>query len=319
MANQSRSRWRRARGRAGQVGARDDADQPMLVVEHGQSLHAVPLQQAQCVRHRGGRRHRHHRGRHDVRARERVEGAGIRLLLHFLQQRGQVFGVDVEPLALAPQCGEHVRAGQPARRRCMLGGRPAMGMRIPVPGRGVVRDRGHQQQRRLHGHRLQHEAIAQRMDRRPPDDRCQRHRARGRMHAAQREHAADGQRHRQRGRQHRIPDHPRAGHAHYRCHQVAADDGPRLRQRAGRYGEQQHRRSAHRRYQQGNGHRAVRHAVHRRAGEQDADQRAGRRAQALGPADSHGSRGEAGEPAQQGKAVHDGFGGWRRSPAQASP
>ncbi len=49
--------------------------------------------------------------------------------------------------------------------------------------------------------------------------------------------------------------------------------------------------------------------MHRRAGEQDADQRAGRGAQALGPADSHGSRREAGEPAQKGKAVHDGSGG----------
>lgn len=167
--------------------------------------------------------------------------------------------------------------------------------RIVAAQRAVEGDGDGQQDHGVQRHRPQHEAVAQAGHGRAAQDGGQRHRAAGRMQAAQREHGGDGQRAGRRRGQARIRNGMGAGHADQRGHQIAGHDGPGLGQRAGGRGEQQHGGRAHRRDEPGIGF-AQRVAADPFGAEQ-ADQRAQRAIDLFAGARAHGRRGERCQPA----------------------
>ena len=167
--------------------------------------------------------------------------------------------------------------------RQMRGGRLGVAARIVAAQRAVEGHGDGQQDHGVQRHRPQHEAIAQAGHGRAAQDGGQRHRAAGRMQAAQREHGGDGQRAGGGGGQTRVGNGVGAGHADQRGHQIAGHDGPGLGQRAGGRGEQQHGGRAHRRDEPGIGP-AQRVAAHPFGAEQaDQRQRAVNLSRALAP------------------------------------
>ncbi|MNT01303.1 hypothetical protein D3C72_1357640 [compost metagenome] len=201
--------------------------------------------------------HRDHITRHDLAAQHVAEVPTVSAQLRRDQDLLEVIFFDIEEFATLLQCRVQVGTGETHAlgRRHVFGAMLHRGFGRTVriaPLRQVVEGQRHQQQQhRVEQHRHHHEAEAQRTDRRPAEHRGDRHRATGRVYAAELEHHRNRHRHGGRRGQPGVRDPARAGHAHQRSQQIAADDRPWLRQRTRRHREQQHRRGTHRRDEPG--------------------------------------------------------------------
>ena len=117
---------------------------------------------------------------------------------------------------------------------------------VAAAGEMVEQQAGQDHQASVGSHWPEGELHTELRDGRAADHGRDRHRATGRMQAAQREHGADGQRPRDARSQSRVAQQQCAGDAHQGRDRVAANEGPGLGERAGRHRKQQHRRRAHR-------------------------------------------------------------------------